>query len=432
MREPYHVLGRVPFGPSAQIDHYQLGNGLHVYVLPDHAAPVVAMQLWFAVGSRHERRGKTGIAHLFEHLMFGEAENMPRGAFAQRMEAIGADINAATWVDWTVYHAKLPASALPAAMALDAARMSSLILREEQVKMEREVVANERRMRVEDNVDGKVREALWSTAFFRHGYGHDTVGAMADILAFTPADCAAFYRTYYAPNNAVLVLVGDVTAEHAVTLAQEHFGAFTPAALPVEDVEPEPPQVEERRRELHLPCPTAQVWMGYRGPAQGDVDFVPLALLDSVLFDGRTARVHRALVQEQEIAIDATSGVMSFRDPGLFEMKVVGRVGVKPEALQAALDPILAGVVAAPVTEAELDQAKARFELATLGNMDTMADRAWSIGHAVTLYGRPAMSFDNLAAAQRATVSDLLRVARRYLVNTARTVVLVTPSEAIS
>ena len=190
---------------------YRLDNGLKVILLRDPAAPVFAYQTWFAVGSRHEREGKTGIAHLFEHLMFNETESLPPGEFDRKLEAAGGETNAATWVDWTYYRDNLPQGGAGAG----GARSRPIAWRTwcwatTQVESEREVVANERRYRVDDDVDGFLNEELYKLAFTTHPYHWPTIGWMEDIEAITIDDCRTFYRTYYAPNNATLVIVGDI------------------------------------------------------------------------------------------------------------------------------------------------------------------------------------------------------------------------------
>src|SRR3984957_17092287 len=213
----------IAFGPSMRVERFVLGNGLRVLLLEDRTAPVVCLQTWFGVGSRHERPGKTGLAHLFEHLMFGETEETAHGAFDRLLEEAGAETNAATFLDWTYYHTNPPKDALPLAMKLEAGRIARLVLREPQVSSEKEVVSNERRQRVDDDVDGSVSELLYREAFTKHGYGWPTIGWMKDIEGFTTEDCVAFYRTYYAPNNATLVVVGDATAAHVLGLVQDHY-----------------------------------------------------------------------------------------------------------------------------------------------------------------------------------------------------------------
>jgi zinc protease len=417
----------IPFGPSLRVERFVLGNGLRILLLPDHAAPVVCLQTWFAVGSRHEKPGKTGIAHLFEHLMFGETEDMAHGAFDRMLEEAGAETNAATFLDWTFYHTNLPKDALPLAMKLEAGRVARLVLRDPQVNSEKEVVANERRQRVEDDVDGSVSELLYKEAFRTHGYGWPTIGWMADIQGFTTDDCTAFYKTYYAPNNAVLVVVGDVEAREVIRLAQDHYGSLPPSVIPVEDVHPEPPQTEERRARTVKPTATHKVAIGYKGPALGDFDHAPLVLLNEILFGGRSSRVHRALVQEQEIASEARGYIGGFRDPGLYDIFLCARGERTTDELLAALDPLLAAVRRDPVSASELDRAKARLELGTLQALETASGKAEPIGCYEIVLGDPSMLFEKLAAYRRATVGDLLRVARRYLVDTARTVIEVIP-----
>ncbi len=417
----------ISFGPSMHVERFILGNGLRVMLLEDHAAPVISLQTWFGVGSRHEKVGKTGIAHLFEHLMFGETEEMAHGAFDRTLEEAGAETNAATFLDWTYYHMNLPKEALELGMKLEAGRIARLVLRDPQVTSEKEVVANERRQRVDDDVDGAVNEILYKEAFKEHGYGWPTIGWMVDIQGFTPEDCTAFYKTYYAPNNAALVVVGDVEPKRVLALAQRFYGHLQPSSIPVEEVKPEPPQTTERRTKTTKPTPTQKVAIGYKSPALGDFDHAPLVLLNEILFGGRSSRVHRALVQELEIATEIRGWIGAFRDPALYDIYLSARGEHTIEELVSALDKIFEGVKNAPVTQGELDRAKAKLELGTLQGLETVAGKAEQIGFYEVVLGDPGELFHKLAAYRRVTLGDLLRVARRYLVTSARTIVEVMP-----
>ena len=417
----------IALGPAMRVERLRLGNGLRVLVLVDPSAPVVSYHTWFAVGSRHEQPGKTGLAHLFEHLMFNETEGKKPGSFDRRLEEAGAESNAATWVDWTFYHENVPREALGLVVKLEAERMARLVLREKQVVSEKEVVANERRYRVDDDVEGAINETLYATAFERHAYRWPTIGWMADIEGFTTDDCAAFYRTYYAPNNATLVIVGDVKPRDLVARIQDAYGALPAAELPVEDVQPEPPQTAEKRVSMRKPTATEKIAIGYHGPAFGDVDHAPLTMLSELLFSGRSSRVHRALVQEQELATDVRGWVGTFRDPGLFEVYATARPGKTAKALLVALDAELAKVVAAPPTAAELEKIKARVELALVQSLETAGGKAEQIGFYDTVLGDPSGAFARLEAYRRVSAGDLLRVARRYLDPARRTVIEVLP-----
>jgi zinc protease len=422
--------GTLPLGPAMAVQRFRMGNGLTVLTSVDASAPVVSYHTWFAVGSRHEKPGKTGLAHLFEHLMFNETEKHPAGSFDRTLEEAGAESNAATWVDWTFYHESIPKDRVGLVIELEAERMSKLVLREPQVTSEKEVVANERRYRVDDDVEGAVSELLYKTAYTRHAYSWPTIGWMADIEGFTTDDCAAFYRTYYAPNNATVVVVGDFRERDLLAKIQKAYGALPSAEIPIEDVYPEPPQTEERRLTVKKPTATDKLAIAYHGPAFGDVDHVPLTMLGEVLFSGRSSRVHRALVQEGEIATDLRGWVSTFRDPGLFEIYATARPGKTAAELLAAFDRELARVVAEPVTEAELEKVKAKVELALVQSLETASGKAEQIGFYHTVLGDPGGAFARLEAYRRTTRSDLLRVARRYIVDSRRTIIEVHPEAA--
>jgi zinc protease len=419
------LIETLTWGPGQEIERYRLGNGLSLLLLIDRGAPVFTYQTWFAVGSRHEKTGKTGLAHLFEHLMFNETENLPKGTFDRKLEECGAESNAATWVDWTYYYENVPRDRLELVVGLEAERMARLVLREPQVASEKEVVANERRLRVDDDVDGSVNELLYKLAFTRHGYGWPTIGWMQDIENFSLDDCHGFYRTYYAPNNATLVVVGDVDREALLAQIQAGYGALAGAQIPVEDVQPEPPQTEERVLSIDKPTATEKLVLGYRGPALGDADHVALSAISEALFGGRASRLHRALVQETEIALDCRGWVSTFRDPGLFDITVTARPGIKAEALLEIIDREIDKIVREPLSERELTRVIARMELGALQGMETCAGRAEQIGFYEVVMGNALGGLGRLAALRRLTVTDTLRAARRYLVRSARSVILV-------
>jgi zinc protease len=417
----------VAFGAET-IQRFRFGNGLRLLVVESHHAKVVSFHTWFGVGSRNEREGKTGLAHLFEHLMFNETKNLPAGTFDRKLESIGASTNAATWNDWTYYYEDLPADALSLVITLESERMKNLVLRKPQVMSEIEVVANERRYRVEDDVDGTVNELLYKTAFETHPYHHPTIGWMADILAFTPEDCRKFYKTWYSPNNAAIIVVGDVDTKKLVKLVQAHYGEISASKLPDERCPEEPEQRAERTERLVKPTPTAKIAVGYKSPALSHEDHPALSVLCEALFGGRSARVFRALVTDGELATDLSASVAQFRDPGLFEIYATARDGVSVETLLAGLDHELRGLAVNPVSEAERERAIARLELGFLQGLETVGGRAEQIGFYETVLGDPAGSLTRLTALRAVTVADIERVARSYLNKNKRTVILVEPS----
>jgi len=419
-------LGSVSLQGS-EVSRFQLENGLTILMLVDKSAPVVAYFTWYGVGSRHEKHGKTGLAHLFEHLMFNETESLKAGQFDRKLEEAGAETNAATWFDWTYYYEAIPKAALPLAIKLEADRMAHLVLRAPQVASEKEVVANERRYRVDDDVDGIMNEVLYKTAFQKHPYHWPTIGWMVDIENFTPEDCQAFYRTYYAPNNATVVVVGDFDTARTLAKIKEEYGDFARADIPPEDTIPEPVQLEERRIEMNKPTPTDKLMIGYHGPALGDPEHAPLTVLGEVLFGGRASRLHRLLVIEKEIASEARAWTSTFRDPGLFEISAVAREGHSADEILAIVDQTFEAMKSDVPTEQEVARAKARLELGTLQALDTASGKAEQIGFFETVCGDPAGVFRRLDAIRRVKPGDVRRVARRFLDAKARTIVIAHP-----
>jgi len=417
----------VPFGLAGTIHVLYLDNGLRILLLADRTAPVVAFSTWFRVGSRHEKLGKTGLAHLFEHLMFNETENLKAGELDRKLEEAGAETNAATWLDWTYYYEAVPRDRIGLVIDLEADRMARLVLREPQVKSEKEVVANERRYRVDDDVEGFANELLYKTAFTKHTYGWPTIGWMEDIQNFTPADCETFYRTYYAPNNAALVIVGDFREAQLLERIRRAYGALPRADIPPEDTWPEPAQLEERLVTLQKPTASEKVIVGYHGPALGDPDHAPLAVLSEILFGGRASRLYRALFIDRELASDIRGWPSTFRDPGLYEVYLTARAGKTKDELLAVLDAEIERLRDDPPSADELERAKARLELGGLQALDTASGKAEQIGFYDTVLGDPAGAFRRLEAYRRVDAGDVRRVARRFLARPSRTIVHVVP-----
>jgi zinc protease len=384
------------------------------------------------VGSRHEREGKTGLAHLFEHLMFNQTEGRAEGEFDRKLEEAGAESNAATWLDWTHYNIAIPKDRLGLVIKLESERMAKLLLKEPQVDSEKEVVANERRYRVDDDVEGALSELLWATAYREHAYRWPTIGWMKDIEGFNTGDCAEFYRTFYAPNNATLVVVGDYNEGTVLGRISEAYGTLAPSELPVEDVHPEPPQTEERRVEVEKSTTTDKLALAYHGPALGDFDHLSLSLLSEVLFGGRASRMHKLLVRQRELATEVRVFVGPFRDPGLFEIFASARDGHRAEEMLEAIDGELERVRNEAIPVAEIERARARMELGLWSSLETVDGKASTLGFYEVVLGQPNAAFERMALTARLSQSDLLRAARRYLDPHRRSIVIARPQKAPS
>jgi zinc protease len=248
---------------------------------------------------------------------------------------------------------------------------------------------------------------------------------MKDIEGFTTEDCAEFYRTYYAPNNATLVVVGDFSEAALLEKLSKAYGALAPSTLPVEDYQAELPQTAERLRDIKKPTPTEKLTVGYHAPALGDFEHLGLSLLVDVLFGGRASRVHKKLIREREIAADVRCFLGPFRDPGLLEIFASAREGHRAEELLEAIDAELERVQNEPVSTEEIERARARTELSLVAGLESVEGKASTLGFYETVLGRPAAAFERLDALSKIGPSELLRAARRYLRKEARSVILV-------
>lgn len=422
-------VSEVPFGEALSARRYRLGNGLTVLLLIDRSAPVISFHSWFRVGSRDEKPGKTGLSHLFEHLMFNETKSQKLGAFDRKMEAAGAETNAATWVDWTYYHANIPASELKTVMRLESDRMHNLVLKDKQVRSEKEVVANERRYRVDDDVEGTANETLYALAFKKHPYHWPTIGWMSDIEGFTTRDCERFYKTYYAPNNAIVAIAGDLDERKTLTMLQEHYGALRAAKLPPRPTVKEPPQKSERTRTIEQPTSSEKLLIGYRAPAFVDRDHAVLTVANEILFGGRSSRLFRALVREREIASEVRGSLSPSQDPGLYEIWVSMRAGHKQERARRNIDAAVKRLCTTRVTPAELEKAKSRLELGFLQAMETAGGKAEQLGFYEAVLDDAGFVFTRLEQYRTVTADDIRAAARRYLQPTSRTIVAVIPKD---
>jgi zinc protease len=422
------LLHQHPFSSRLNIEKHQLDNGLDVLLLRDASAPVVAVQTWYRVGSRHEVPGKTGLAHLFEHLMFNQTANLAAGEFDKLMETAGGETNAATWVDWTYYRDNLPASKLELALRLESDRMQNLTLTDTQVETEREVVANERRFRVDDDVEGFLAEELFALAFERHPYRWPTIGSMSDIQGFTTADCQQFYKTFYAPNNATLILVGDVEPKSALALVERYYGAIPASKLPPSPTVVEPPQRGERRAHYEKPCAADKLIVAYKSPAETHEDWLVLQFVHDILVGGPSSRLHRRLVVEEERATGVQAMLSPFVDPGLFEMYVSMKRGHEAAEAEGAIDQEIDRLRRERVTDAELAKARNRIETSFWSELETADGKAEAIGHYETTLGDFRKLFGLTARLPHIGADDVLRVANQYFQKDERSVVIATPS----
>lgn len=408
------ALVGVPARAADDVLEATLDNGLRVLLLEDHRSPVVSFQVWYRVGSRNERPGMTGLAHLLEHMMFKGTPTYGPRMFATLVEQNGGQDNAFTSQDATSYFENIAADKIDLLLALESDRMQNLLLDPKEFQSERDVVMEERRLRTEDDPEGFLAEELSAIAFLAHPYRSPTVGWMEDIRRLSVEELRAFYRTYYIPNNALVVAVGDFKAPDLLEKIRQHFGSIPrgPDPPPLRVVEPA--QNGERRVTVRKEAQLPLVYVGYRVPNYASKDAPALELLSTILSEGRSSRLYRRLVYEQQIALNAGGEYSYFStDPNLFWFFATGQTGQAPETLERALMREVERLKEEPVSETELERAKNQIEASFVYRQDSVYSRA-SLLARFELIGGWRLERAFVPAIRAVTAEDLRRVARTY------------------
>lgn len=419
-----------------QVSERTLDNGLHVLVREDHRAPVVVSQLWYRVGSSYEHRGITGISHLLEHMMFKGTEKHPAGEFSEIIARNGGRQNAFTGHDYTTYFEQLAADRLEIAFRLEADRMHNLLLPPEEFEKENQVVIEERRLRVEDSPLGVLAERFATVAYPASGYGQPVIGWPNDLRRMTVDDLERWYRRWYVPRNATLVVAGDVEPEAVFELAEKYFGDIPSGAPP-----PEPPDVDldavgERRLVMHDPrAKVPHLAMAYGVPSLNTVEdpdtAYALMVLAAVLDGGDAARLPSSLVREQGVAAGVSAGYSGVaRLDTLFRLDATPARDHTVAELEAALREEIARLRSEPVSETALERAKVQLLADHVYSLDSTFYQAMQIGmlESTGIGWEALREFEERVRA--VTAEDILAAARRYLVPERLTVGVLRPAEA--
>lgn len=415
------------FGTHYHLEKFKLNNGLQVILFPDHSVPVFAHHTWFHVGSRNEREGITGIAHFFEHLMFKETTNYKEGEFVRLLEEAGGKINAATYLDWTFYRQSLPVESFDMICKLESDRMQNVILNDKQLNSEREVVANERRFRVDNSPTGTMYEELYKHAFSKHSYHWPVIGWMKDIESIDLDDCMKFYKQYYAPNNATIVIVGDLDKDTVLQTIESYYGDIPASEIEKENIQTEPEQTKEIVLDQELELSSPRVLLGYKVPQATHKDIPTLELLHSLFFSGRSSRLYRRLVHQDQIATSASGWVNHTKNPGLFIIDVTLKQGHNCQEAIDIVDEEFTRLAEQVPEESELQKCKTRIETSFWGQLKTVDDKAQSVGFHETVYGDYRTMFEEINQLAQITPKDVQNACKTYLVPQHRTVVRATP-----
>ena len=402
-------------------------NGLTLLLHEDHSVPVVTFWQWFKVGSRNETPGHTGISHFFEHMMFNGSTNVAPKEYDRLIESNGGTSNAFTDRDMTAYYEDIASDRLEVLFRLDSDRMRGLLLAPEQLKSELEVVREERRLRVENDIDGMLDEALYAKAFVASPYRWPVLGWPGDLDRIQRDEMVAYFRTHYAPNNCIMALCGDFDTRQALALITRYFGDIPSQPAPAAPADSEPEQREERRVAIRYPAENVSFEVGYKAPSASSPDVWTLDLLEAILGDGESSRLHRALVYERQIALDATATFKSRLQPGLFELDVEMKPGRTAAEGEAVLDSVLAQFMREGPTEREVEKARNLLQADLVRALKTNNGAGEQLAFFEHVFGDYRRLFDAGERYRRVTAADCRRVAREVFVPERRTIAEIAP-----
>ena len=417
--------------PKLDFTTHTLANGLQVILLEDHAVPVIDLQVWYHVGGKDELPGHTGFAHLFEHLMFKGSAHVGPDEHSRIIESVGGFDDAETGDDVTQFFETFPSNYLERMLWLEADRMGSLNVDEANFESERQVVEEERRVRVDNQPYGLIEEDLRAAAFTVHGYHHLPIGSIADLDKTTLEEVRQFHDTYYKPNNATLVIVGDFNSAQALAWTKKYFDGIPPSANPIpRHNAPEPPQTAERDvKKSYTNTPLPAVVIGYKIPARYAPDSYALDLAANILAGGESSRLYQTLVYKDRIAVESAGFGNFTEDPNLFWAFAIMNQGHTAEEGEGAVLAVLKELKEEPVDAREIEKAKNQEISAFILGRDTDQEKAEALADAAVIGKDPDRVNTELEKYLEVTPADIEQVAKEYFVPEHATVMIVTPAQ---
>ncbi len=410
-----------------KVEKFKLENGLTVLLHEDSSTPMITYHQWFRVGSKDEDVGRTGLAHFFEHLMFKGTQKFLGKDFDRMIQANGGSNNAFTSRDYTGYYINMPSDKLELMIDIESDRMVNLLFDPKEIKSEREVVKEERRYRTENTVDGILDEAMFRTVFKVHPYRWPVIGSMADLNAATLEDMKEFYRRYYAPNNAVVVIVGDFKASKARALIEKYYGPIPSQKLEMKTLPKEPKQLGQRMVTLNKDVQSPTVALAYLASASGAADSYAFDLLSNILTSGPSSRLHRRLVFSEQTATSVSSWAYTPKEPGLFQVSASIKPGVDADRVLRALYFEVGKMREQLVSADELQKAKNQIMTDYVQGLKTISGKARALAVNEIVMGDYNELFRDLEKYNRVTAEDIKSVADRYLRPNQRSVFRVLP-----
>ncbi len=424
--------------PQVPFERHALDNGLRIVLSHDPRAPAVAVNLWYDVGSKHEKPGKTGFAHLFEHMMFQGSANVEKGQQFTLVQAAGGTLNATTWLDRTNYFETLPGHELELALWLEADRMASLLpaMTQEKLDNQRDVVKNERRYAVDNQPYGDWDERMQALVYpASHPYHHPTIGSMEDLSAASLDDVQEFFATYYAPNNAVLTIAGDFETDAALAMIERHFGRIAPnsALPPPPSVEIAPILGEPVRITVPDQVPLPRIYQAYRVAPFGTDAFDTLDVTADILGSGRASRLYAALVREQRVAQDVSVFVFPIvGGAAMFALWVTARPGVAVDTLEAALHAELDRLATDGPSDADLERVRNLQSSRTASALERISERADRLGQYTCLFDEPERINTEVSRYAAVDAARIMEAMRASIIEDNRVTLTYVPAEGAS
>jgi zinc protease len=413
--------------PKLQYQRLVLPNGMVVILHQDKSTPIVHVELWYHVGSKNEKPGRTGFAHFFEHMMFKGSRNVDPEQHTSIVASVGGQANAYTNEDTTVFWQTIPAQYLPLVLWMEADRMASLRIDEQTFRNEREVVKEERRMRIENPPYGLLQELIIANAFEVHPYKHPVIGSMTDLNASTIDDVRDFYKTYYVPNNATLMVVGDFEVETVTNLVNQYFARIPKGAPVPRDIPQEPKHTKEKRVNLEQPWPLPAVVVTYHVPYNGHPDSYPMFVMSKTLSDGQTSRIYRKLVYETGLALTAFGSSSFLEQPGIFSAVALVNPGKSVDDVEKELIAQFDRLKTEGITERELQRAKNQFARDYIMGRESNQQKAQQLAHAAVIHDDITTADGEFDIFTGITAADIQRVANTYFTRTNRLVITILP-----
>jgi len=422
------LIGTAGVAESVKFTEHKLKNGLRIILSEDHSAPTYSISVTYNAGSRDERAGRTGFAHLFEHMMFQGSENVGKGEHFIIIENNGGGMNGSTSADRTEYHETLPANQIDLGLFLEADRMRSLVINQANLDNQRATVQEEKRLRYDNQAYGRTFDTLFDTAYDNFAYKHSTIGSMEDLNAATVQDVAQFFKTYYAANNAVLSMVGDFKTNEVLAKIEKYFGNIPSQPAPPAPDMTEPKQTGERRKTIDDPlAQLTRLDIAYKIPPSNTPDWYALYVLGEILSTGQSSRLYQKLVREKQVVLQAQAGEFERRGPDLFIGILMVAPGKDPAEVEKLFYEEIERLKNEPVTDAEIAKVRMAIKRGEVEQLEGTLYRASELGKDAVFFNDPNVINTSNEKALGVTKDQIQKAARTYLTEANRTVITTVP-----